>query len=319
MRLSLEALETLDAIAEQGSFAKAADVLHRVPSALTYTIKKLESDLEVMLFDRSGQRAKLTEVGERLLAEGRQLLRDAEALEQRIRRRAEGWETRLTIAVEELVPIEALFPIIAEFDQLQCGTQLRLTQEAVGHGWQALVDRRAEVAVGVTGDSPSPFDFDSCELGAAQFVFAMAPSHPLAQANEPIPAHELARHRMIIAANADRRLPLRNSAASPDQSVLVVPSMAAKLAAQTAGLGVGFVPLHLAAELLRTRRLIVKEVSLVSSPGACRLAWHSGNEGRALTWLRQRLQEPDLVEAIFANSPPLPSRAMVLDVAEACP
>lgn len=62
MRLSLEALETLDAIAEQGSFARAAESLHRVPSALTYTVKKLESDLGVTLFDRSGQRARLTEL-----------------------------------------------------------------------------------------------------------------------------------------------------------------------------------------------------------------------------------------------------------------
>ncbi|HNB90291.1 MAG TPA: LysR family transcriptional regulator, partial [Plasticicumulans sp.] len=71
MRLTLDALAVLDAIARRGSFAAAADELHRVPSAITYTVHKLEQDLDVQVFDRSGHRARLTPVGETLLAEGR--------------------------------------------------------------------------------------------------------------------------------------------------------------------------------------------------------------------------------------------------------
>ena len=56
MRLSLDALQALDAIARNGSFARAAAELHRVPSALTYTIQQLESDLGLALFDRDGRR-----------------------------------------------------------------------------------------------------------------------------------------------------------------------------------------------------------------------------------------------------------------------
>ncbi len=71
MRISLDALLVLDSIARNGSFAAAGEELHRVPSAITYTIQKLEQDLEVKLFDRSGHRARLTEAGEALLREGR--------------------------------------------------------------------------------------------------------------------------------------------------------------------------------------------------------------------------------------------------------
>lgn len=303
MRLSLEALETLDAIAEHGSFARAADTLHRVPSALTYTIKKLESDLGVVLFDRSGQRARLTEVGERLLSEGRQLLRDAEALEHRIRSRADGWETRLTIVVEDLVPASAMFPIVAEFDKLGSSTQLRISSESVGFGWDVLLERRADLAVGIVGDPPNAFAFESRELGSAQYVFAVAPTHPLAALPEPVSASELARHRVVIAANADRRLPPRKGGVLPDQGVLVVPTLAAKLEAQVAGLGAGFVPLHLAAELLASGRLVAKEVNLVRSLGACRLAWRSGSDGRALDWWRERLLRPEFAASVFGRPP----------------
>ena len=51
MRLTLDALAVLDAIDRQGSFAAAAEELHRVPSAMTYAVQKLEADLDVLLFD----------------------------------------------------------------------------------------------------------------------------------------------------------------------------------------------------------------------------------------------------------------------------
>ena len=50
--LTLEALRVMDAIDRRGSFAAAADELGRVPSALSYTMQKLEEELDVVLFDR---------------------------------------------------------------------------------------------------------------------------------------------------------------------------------------------------------------------------------------------------------------------------
>ena len=96
---SLEALAVLDAIDRRGSFAAAADELGRVPSAVTYTVRRLEETLDVLLFDRRGHRARLTPAGRELLAAGRQLLEDAERAAQRVRRVATGWESELAIAI----------------------------------------------------------------------------------------------------------------------------------------------------------------------------------------------------------------------------
>src|SRR5450756_1507445 len=67
MKLTLDALQVMDAIERKGSFAAAAAELHRVPSALTYTVQKLEQDLDVLLFDRGGHRARLTPAGQELM------------------------------------------------------------------------------------------------------------------------------------------------------------------------------------------------------------------------------------------------------------
>jgi len=98
MKITLESLQILDAIDRRGSFAAAAEEVFRVPSALTYTMQKLESDLGVALFDRAGRRALLTPAGRVLLDEGRILLQAADALECRVKRAASRWETELRIA-----------------------------------------------------------------------------------------------------------------------------------------------------------------------------------------------------------------------------
>ena len=108
VKLSLEALETLDAISRKGSFSAAAESLFKVPSALTYTVRKLEEDLGVNLFNRSGHRAELTEAGAELLREGRNLLNAAAELECRVKRVASGVETELSIAISDLFSVTVI-------------------------------------------------------------------------------------------------------------------------------------------------------------------------------------------------------------------
>lgn len=297
MRLTLDALLALDAIATEGSFAKAAEALHKVPSALTYTMQKLESDLDVQLFDRSGKRAVLTPIGRMLLEQGRDLLRQAEGVERRIKRLGEGWEPQLSIAVDNVVPMQWLFPIIREFDALGCTTRLKLTQEILGGGWDALIDRRADLAIGVPGEPPSGFGLVSREwIQIEAFVFVMAPEHPLAALPEPLRSSDIARHRAVVVSDSSRRIEARTVNLQPAQETLHVPNLEAKIAAQLAGLGVGFVPSHLAAEHLRAGRLVSREVEGGSSASVLRVAWRAAEDGRALAWFRDRIlsagQEP---------------------------
>mgnify|MGYP000850196599 CR=1 FL=1 len=148
MKLSLEALQVLDAIERNGSFAAAAAELHRVPSALTYQVQKLEQDLDVLLFDRRGHRAVLTAAGRELLKEGRNLLRAADELECRVRRLATGWEVELRIAVDASLPLDGLLALLDAFYREDGGTRLRLSREVLGGTWDALVDRRADLGGG---------------------------------------------------------------------------------------------------------------------------------------------------------------------------
>ncbi len=301
MRLTLDALETLDAIAEHGSFARAAEALHRVPSAVTYSVQKLESDLNVQIFDRSGKRAKLTPAGEALLERGRDLLRQAQSLENSVKQVAHGWETQLTMAVDELVPLELMYPLVSGFDSLVCGTRLRFTSEIFGGAWDALIDRRADLAVGAPGEMPQGYGLVSRALGAVEFVFACAPHHPLADHPEPIPDEVVAQYRGVVAADSSRKLAPRSGGIQLGQETMVVPTLAAKIAAQVAGLGVGFLPAHLVAPQLASGALVVRKVASLRAPTTLHVAWRGGEEGRALQWFRDRLLEPDTLQTVFSR------------------
>src|SRR5580765_3502664 len=148
MRLSIDSLQVLDAIDRKGSFAGAADELHRVPSAITYSVRQLEEGLGVELFDRRGHRAVLTEAGRALLSGGRKLLEAAADLECRVQQVAKGWESELRIAVDTLVAIHKLYGIVDEFYKENSGTRLRIATEVLGGTWDALASARADLAIG---------------------------------------------------------------------------------------------------------------------------------------------------------------------------
>lgn len=294
MKLTLEALEALDAIARHGSFAAAARHLNRVPSALTYTVQKLEQDLDALLFDRRGHRAVLTEAGHELLTEGRHLLTAAGSLECRVRQVARGWEAELVIAVNDILPRQPLYDLLRAFYAEHADTRVRLTSEMLSGCWDALADGRADLVLGAAGDPPSGGGYRREALGEMAFVFAVAPNHPLAIVPDPLPHSERARHRAVVVADSSRRLPARTVGLLSGQDSLTVPDMASKLAAQVAGLGVGFLPAWMAAPELAAGRLLAKlpEEGQPSEP--LHLAWRADHKGRALDWFRKRLLAPEM-------------------------
>ena len=293
MKLTLEALQALDAIARKGSFAAAAAELHRVPSALTYTMQKLEQDLDVPLFDRSGRRARLTAAGEELLREGRQLLQAAGELECRVKRVATGWETELRIALDIIIPATQLFPLIEAFYAEESGTRLRLSYEVLAGTWDALASNRADLALGVSGDTPAGGAYAVRMLGYKDFVFALAPTHPLAAMTEPITHEQILAHRAIAIGDSSRNLPPRSIGLLTGQDVLTVPDLASKVAAQVAGLGCGYLPAHAAAPLVHEGRLVIKLVEEAQPPGNLYYAWRSEDKGKALRWFVRRLEDQD--------------------------
>jgi DNA-binding transcriptional LysR family regulator len=300
MKLTLEALEVLDAIDRRGSFAAAADALHRVPSAITYSVHQIEETLGVALFDRRGHRAKLTEAGRELLDEGRLLLRAAADLECRVRQVAKGWEAELRIAVDTLIGMEKLFGIVTEFYEESTGTRLRFLHEVLGGTWDALASGRADIAIGASGDAPAGAAYTARPIGRIEMCLVAAPFHPLASEPAPITEAMLLGHRAVSVADSSRLLPPRTVGLLSGQDVLTVASLEAKVAAHVAGLGVGWLPRWIAEREAWSGRLAILEAQAPKPGGEIVVAWRPATAGKAAKWFVKRLEDPLVAASLLS-------------------
>jgi DNA-binding transcriptional LysR family regulator len=76
--LDLDQLRTFVAIAETGSFTRAADVVYKTQSAVSMQMRRLEERIGKPIFARDGRNSRLTEEGERLLGYARRMVRLSE-------------------------------------------------------------------------------------------------------------------------------------------------------------------------------------------------------------------------------------------------
>ena len=146
--LTPDALAMLQTIAEAGSFAGAARHLGLVPSALTYRVRQIEDALDVLLFDRSSRQARPTEAGAELLREGARLLHEIDAVSNRVRRVATGWEPQFTLAVDTVVSLATVMDLVQAFYEQQPPTRLRLRHETLSGTLEALTSGQADLEIG---------------------------------------------------------------------------------------------------------------------------------------------------------------------------
>ncbi len=175
MKPLLDVLVILDALDKEGSFAAASAKLYKTPSALSYTIHKLESDLNIQLLDRSGHRARFTRTGQMLLEKGRDVLHTARELEKQAVRLHQGWENALILNVDATFPFSLLAPSIAAFYRQHHATRLEFRRDTLGANWQTLVEGRADLLLGALGDPPALSGYGSVLLGEVAQAFVVAP------------------------------------------------------------------------------------------------------------------------------------------------
>ncbi|MCB8748541.1 LysR family transcriptional regulator [Rhodoferax sp. U2-2l] len=283
--LTPDALAMLQTIADTGSFAAAARALGMVPSALTYRVRQMEDALDVLLFDRSSRQAVATPAGLELLREGERLLQEIDAVANRVKRVATGWEPQFTIAVDSIIAKTTVLELCERFLADAPPTRIRLRDETLSGTLEALTSGQADLALGVA-DLTQNTGLHSQPLGDVPFVFAVAPHHPLAGAAEPLCDEELRQHRVVAVADTVSRGRGMSIGLLGGQDVLTVATMHDKLDAQMRGLGCGFLPESMIVDHLATGRLVVKTTTRAPRVISVDYVWRatSTTPGRALQW-----------------------------------
>lgn len=250
LRTSLEQWATLAAVADHGSFAKAAAALHRSQTSVSYALAQLHEALGIPLMRTEGRRSVLTAHGATLLQRARTLLAEARHLEQLATSLRQGWEPQLSIVVEAAYPRAALMQVMRELRR-DCGdTDLQLSDAVLSGADQAILDGSADVVV--TTRVPSGFLGDFlCDV---RFVAVAHPDHPLFAPGHAPGEADLAQHVQVVVRDSGSSRP-RDEGWLGAEHRCTVGSMEAALATVVAGLGFAWLPEPLIAPGLQAGEL----------------------------------------------------------------
>ena len=298
--ITIEVLETLDAIDRRGSYAKASEELNKATSAVSYAVQKLEEQLDIALFQRQGRRSVLTPAGQLILQEGRKILLATSRLANTAKEVATGWEPKIRVAIESTLNSPVLFKVMADFLQAHESIEIDLSESVLNGGWEALDQDRVELLVGVPGPVPLQKGFRAIPIGDSGLIPVISASHlhaSLAQDTEALAAI-LPKLRRIITHDTSM-FEVASSEGLTNQGLgstghvfhvqnFYVQNIDQKLEAILAGIGIGHMPRKRIQRYLDNGAL--KELKLANiSHHDYFMAWKISNKGKGLQALTQRL------------------------------
>ncbi len=193
--------------------------------------------------NRRSRKAVLTPAGRLLLEDGRRILTANRKTRAAATRLVRGWEPELWIAMDTLIPRGMLWPILAACREELPFVQVRILEETLGGAWEALIDGRADIAIGAD-DAPLHRDIEAIDCTTVKFVHCCSTDHPLTRRAGPISEDALKDFPAIVVSDSARAITPRSITRSllDGQPRITVSHMSTKLAAIRQGLGVGYCP-----------------------------------------------------------------------------
>lgn len=284
--ISVEALLVLDAIEYRGSYAAAAEQLNKVPSALSYIVQKLEEQLNVTIFQRQGRRAVLTPAGKHLLSEGRKVLHAINALSEQTQTIANGWEPKIRIACDSIIDIKPIFSGIEAFLAEHKNIEIDVQEEVMNGTWEALIEDRVDLVIGAPSPIPNQKGIRAIKMGQLNSVLVVSKSHQLSQIlsehQQPIALGNLSQYRSVVVHDSSQHEIPRSMNVIEGSQHFFVNTIAHKITAILAGIGIGHLPKAMVQGYIDEGQLVVIEVTEQPNPQDLFMAWKISNKGKGL-------------------------------------
>lgn len=256
--LSLDQILVFVTIADTGSFSAAARQLHRAQSAVTYSIAKLEDQLQVTLFDRSAYRPVLSPAGSALLPRARRVLAEVDAFRAQAGGLRRGLEAELTIVIDSMVPMTLAVSMLGGLQRHFPSVRTRVLVETLGAASKAVIGGAAEIGIVTAFASDTP-SLVRAPIGEIGLVPVAAPGHPLATLARPLTEDDLRDHLQLVLTDRSEMTEGRDYGVAATATWRIA-DLGAKHALLLAGLGWGSMPLHMVQADIAAGRLVTLPV-----------------------------------------------------------
>lgn len=256
--LSLDQLRVLVAIADAGSFSAAGRRIGRAQSAISQAVAGLEATQGVQLFDRSGHRPQLTEIGRLLVDQARMVLASAARFEAVAANTRSGLEPELALAIDPLVPSGPLIESLRALRDTYPDLPVSFSTEGLGGAERRLRQGSAALAICLLLPSP-PDDIAALPLLGVKLAPVAVPDHPLARLGRPITRADLDPHiQLVLSDPIDATGPSYGLASARLWRFV---DLQRRLDMLLAGFGWCRMPEHLITQLLAEGRLVRLELA----------------------------------------------------------
>lgn len=193
-KVTLEQWRALLAVIDAGGYAKAAELLNKSQSAVSYAISQLETALGVKVFQLQGRKAVASPAGELLYRRAKQLLEQAERLEKSAGCLSIHVEPLVKIAADIIIPTTFVLQCLAIFARDFPDTRVEIFESVLSGTEDALLQRQVDLAIG----GRVPMGFMGEKLVTVTMRGVSSADHPLQLLGRPINDEDMRQHRQII-------------------------------------------------------------------------------------------------------------------------
>lgn len=269
---SLEQYKMLIAVADKKSLRKAAEYLHKTQPTLTNAIKKMEEELGVRLFDRSGYRIKLTDEGHRIKEIAVQLLEKHHQVGELATRLSRGEEAFISIAIEASFELDNLLPVLTLLQTEHPNCQLMLQQEYLSGAFEKLTNDAVDLAISPVEAAIFPIADVECKAIATGEFVNLASSSFIKKYQGINHVDQLRGEHQIVVKDSGSMTEDINIGVQTGQKIWYVNSFECKKMLIEQGLGWGAMPRAMVIDLLESQSLV--ELKLSGFPVIEKITYH---------------------------------------------
>jgi DNA-binding transcriptional LysR family regulator len=186
-KITLDQWRAFVAVVDAGGYAQAAEILHLSQSSVSYGVARIQELLGVAVFALQGRRAQLTPAGAALLPRVRQLLADAQRLEDSAKALGQGWESELVLVTDVLCPTVLVLAALKRFQPHGQGSRVQIREEVLSGADELLQSGQANL--GITPRVPPECSGEA--LLDAEFLPVSSPGHELQRLGRPLTPQDL--------------------------------------------------------------------------------------------------------------------------------
>ncbi|MGB5791210.1 MAG: LysR family transcriptional regulator [Pseudoalteromonas nigrifaciens] len=194
LRVTLEQWRMFRSVVQFGGFNQASQGIHKSQSSIHNAVGKIESSLDVKLFEIEGRKTVLTQAGELMLKRANFLLDEAAKLEIVGHTLGQGTEGSLKIAVDEMFPQARLYKVLDTVSAQYPMLQIELVESVLSGASELIENADVDIAISPVALTEG-FSEQLCQI---DFIAVANPDHTLHSLGRDLTAEDLKSHRQIV-------------------------------------------------------------------------------------------------------------------------